>query len=446
MGQNSQAASYAVAIGKGSNASAADTIAIGMDTKTTSESAIAIGSGKNSVGTNSLTLGQNASAGGSSAVAVGQDAAASENDATAIGQGATAAAQYATALGQGATASGTNSLALGQGATASAAGSVSIGTGSTNTRANTVSFGSSSQQRQLTSVAAATEDTDAINYGQLQDAINTYLRTGVTHSEVDRMGASSAAVMAMMPLPYQANTRFQGSLGLGHYGTKTAAAVGLAYQLHEAMLCQISTTVGGDTPMVSMGFSWQFGLSTSPRKYRMRKNSDRIDEISSKYREKKDHFEVAEENVKALRSQYQQKQQTVRQLRYKISKTVLPADTIRLEQKLEKEKGELDNLHTKLKALNGDYLLVKSQMRRERNEIDALVQENRLLAQQKDKEKRALATQSGQLKDLEEAAAERRAKIAALQESLQRREGQLKALMREIRSLKAAMNGEQEGK
>lgn len=260
------------------------------------------------------------------------------------------------------------------------------------------------------------------------------------------MGAFSAALTAVMPLPYQANTRFQGSLGLGHYGTKTAAAIGLAYQVHPAMLCQISTTVGGDAPMVSMGFSWQFGASASPRKYRMRKNSDRIDEISSKYREKKDHFEVAEENVKALRSQYQQKQQAVRQLRYKISKTVLPADTIRLEQKLRKEKGELSALHDKLKSLNGDYLLVKSQMRRERNEIDALVQENRLLAQQKDKEQRVAATQAGQLKDLEAAAAEHRAKIAALQESLQRREGQLKALMREIRSLKAAMNGEQEGK
>ncbi|WP_242112340.1 YadA family autotransporter adhesin, partial [Luteimonas aquatica] len=57
----------------------------------------------------------------------------------------------------------------GYGAYASGVNSVAIGTLSEAERANTVSIGSAGNERQLTNVAAGTEDTDAVNKGQLDE-------------------------------------------------------------------------------------------------------------------------------------------------------------------------------------------------------------------------------------------------------------------------------------
>jgi len=72
--------------------------------------------------------------------------------------------------GAGATASGENSLALGNGSQASASNSVAIGNNSVADRANAVSMGSTGSERQITNVAAGTQGTDAVNVSQLKSA------------------------------------------------------------------------------------------------------------------------------------------------------------------------------------------------------------------------------------------------------------------------------------
>jgi len=72
--------------------------------------------------------------------------------------------------GAGATASGENSLALGNGSQATASNSVAIGNNSVADRANAVSMGSTGNERQITNVAAGTQATDAVNVSQLKSA------------------------------------------------------------------------------------------------------------------------------------------------------------------------------------------------------------------------------------------------------------------------------------
>src|SRR3546814_7838636 len=78
---------------------------------------------------------------------------------TSLGESAFATADGATALGAGSSADGLNSVALGAGSIAD--------------RDNSVSVGSAGNERQVTNVAAGTEDTDAENLAQLQEVAKT---------------------------------------------------------------------------------------------------------------------------------------------------------------------------------------------------------------------------------------------------------------------------------
>ncbi|RAP59170.1 YadA family autotransporter adhesin [Oleiagrimonas sp. MCCC 1A03011] len=82
--------------------------------------------------------------------------------------------------GSGATASGSDSTAVGNGATASASNAVALGAGSVADRDNTVSVGADGNERQITHVAAGTEDTDAVNVAQLQASTQGTVRYDTT--------------------------------------------------------------------------------------------------------------------------------------------------------------------------------------------------------------------------------------------------------------------------
>ena len=90
------------------------------------------------------------------------------------------------AIGPEAQSGGKGSVAIGNGANASADNAVAIGAGSVADRANTVSVGSAGSERQITHVAAGTADTDAVNVGQMNSAIDTTTKGTVrydTHAD-----------------------------------------------------------------------------------------------------------------------------------------------------------------------------------------------------------------------------------------------------------------------
>ena len=68
-------------------------------------------------------------------------------------------------------ADGTDSVAIGGAAVASANNAVALGSNSVADRANTVSVGAAGTERQIINVATGTEDTDAVNLGQMNAAI-----------------------------------------------------------------------------------------------------------------------------------------------------------------------------------------------------------------------------------------------------------------------------------
>lgn len=99
-------------------------------------------------------------------VAVGVKSSVTANNGTALGYESNVQGAQGTAIGFGSLAKEENSTALGANAEANAKNSVAIGYGTKAARENTVAFGN----RQLTGVAAGSEETDAVNVKQLTDA------------------------------------------------------------------------------------------------------------------------------------------------------------------------------------------------------------------------------------------------------------------------------------
>ena len=198
-----------MAFGQAANAAGSGAFALGQSANATSHGSIAMGNGAQSTGSGSTALGRTAKALNDGTVALGFSAEATGDGAIAIGGDGKGAPFDATnttfaGLGEKTTATAKNAVAVGHQATASIAGGVALGSESkttkdagetgynpaagrtnkydnltnntkaalTSTRA-AVSIGddSASVTRQLTGLAAGTQDTDAVNVAQLK-AVN----------------------------------------------------------------------------------------------------------------------------------------------------------------------------------------------------------------------------------------------------------------------------------
>jgi autotransporter adhesin len=155
---------------------------------------------------------------------------------------ASSSGDNSTAAGAGSTASGDNSTAIGADSTASGDNSVAIGADSVASQANTVSVGSAGHERTVTNVAAGVNSTDAVNMGQLSDAIAeakdwsknyTDQRFQGVDRELNRIGnranagIASAMAMASLPQAYQPNQSSAG-VALGSFHGETSVALGVS--------------------------------------------------------------------------------------------------------------------------------------------------------------------------------------------------------------------------
>ncbi|WP_455631513.1 YadA-like family protein [Megamonas sp.] len=103
---------------------------------------------------------------------------------TVMGDGSWSNGDYNTAIGNQANIDGSYGVALGAHATVVGNNSVAIGYNSQALRDDVVSVGSFGQERQITNVAAGTEDTDAVNVAQLKDV----------QTDVDEINANVAGI------------------------------------------------------------------------------------------------------------------------------------------------------------------------------------------------------------------------------------------------------------
>ena len=191
-----------IAIGRENEATALDTVAIGRKTKATANTSVALGARSEATGAGSVAIGGNgdgykttsnglgavalgmqAKADGRAATAVGGVSEATANGAAAFGQGAKATADQATALGYKSEASVADGVALGSTSKATVDKGVKgfnpaedrdnkygglAGTAQTSTLAAVSVGDGATATRQITGLAAGTNDTDAVNVAQLR--------------------------------------------------------------------------------------------------------------------------------------------------------------------------------------------------------------------------------------------------------------------------------------
>lgn len=177
-----------------------------------------------------------AQANGDSALASGNGAVASGKDSIAQGTNAVAKTAGSVAIGQGAQANGDPTVAIGAGAIANGANSVALGAGSVASRDNSVDVGG----RQITSVAAGTQATDATNLGQVQSMVqgaNAYADQ-VGHATLQQAnkyaarGVASAMAVPTMPM-LNPGQKWVGAAGASYDGS-SAMGIGFGYQIDES--------------------------------------------------------------------------------------------------------------------------------------------------------------------------------------------------------------------
>ena len=185
---NKATAEDTVAIGRKTTASANVSVALGARSEATGSGAIAIaGNGEDykttSTGTGSIAIGMQSNSTGTASTAVGGVAQATAKGASALGFKANATAESATALGQESVASVKDGVALGSNSKATVDKGVKgfnpaetrtnkysglAGTAQTSTLAAVSVGDGATATRQITGLAAGTNDTDAVNVAQLR--------------------------------------------------------------------------------------------------------------------------------------------------------------------------------------------------------------------------------------------------------------------------------------
>ena len=214
--------------------------------------------------------------------------------------GTTTAVHDAVALGHNTDVSTEGGVALGSGSKATvAAGAVgydiltnapSTDTSATwKSTASAVSVGdvANGVTRQITSVAAGTNDTDAVNVAQLKrlhdmisvnanNTVNvqgdvTNLKKDVSHLDkrVNKAVAGSAALAALHPLDFDPDAKWDFTAGYGHYHNGNAAALGAFYRPNEDVQLSVGSTVGNGETVVNAGLSVKVGAHSNVSRSRV---------------------------------------------------------------------------------------------------------------------------------------------------------------------------------
>ena len=214
--------------------------------------------------------------------------------------GTTTAVHDAVALGHNTDVSIEGGVALGSGSKATvAAGAVgydiltnapSTDTSSTwKSTASAVSVGdvANGATRQITSVAAGTNDTDAVNVAQLKrlhdmisvnanNTVNvqgdvTNLKKDVSRLDkrVNKTVAGSAALAALHPLDFDPDAKWDFAAGYGHYHNGNAAALGAFYRPNEDVQLSVGSTVGNGETVVNAGLSVKVGAHSNVSRSRV---------------------------------------------------------------------------------------------------------------------------------------------------------------------------------
>ncbi|MCS4534710.1 YadA-like family protein [Neisseria montereyensis] len=177
-----------LALGHGAQASASNAIAEGKSSRASMESNIAIGNGAQATTkTGALAIGKNSAASGGDSVALGTDSSSTHTGTVAVGKNASASLEDGAAIGS-MSRTEVNKGVIGADPL-SAAVDKSGNEWTATTAAVAVGDVAGGITRQITAVAAGTNDTDAVNVAQLKTVANHTKNLG--DSLVDKLGGNA---------------------------------------------------------------------------------------------------------------------------------------------------------------------------------------------------------------------------------------------------------------
>ena len=138
--------------------------------------------------------------------------------------------------------------------------------------------------RQITSVAAGTNDTDAVNVAQLKllrnnvggditniqnNIININGNIARLDKRVNRGVAGAAALAALHPLDFDPDAKWDFAAGYGHYHNGNAAALGAFYRPNEDVQLSVGSTLGNGETVVNAGLSVKVGAHSNVSRSRV---------------------------------------------------------------------------------------------------------------------------------------------------------------------------------
>ena len=128
--------------------------------------------------------------------------------------------------------------------------------------------------KKITNVAAGTEMTDAVNYGQLKDVEskvdsntqNIYHmdnRISNLDNRMNKVGAGAAALAALHPLDFDPDDKWDFAVGYGNYRNANSVALGAFYRPNEDTMFSLGTNFGNGENMFNAGLSFKIGQGGS---------------------------------------------------------------------------------------------------------------------------------------------------------------------------------------
>ena len=192
---------------------------------------------------------------------------------------------------------------------------------------------------QLKGIAPGTDDTDAVNVGQLK-ASNAKIgdAIGQVAGEVQRVGAHAAAMAALKPIQYDPLEPTQVMAGVGNYRGETAAALGLAHYTNEDTMFNVGVSLGANRNMVNAGVTHKFG--SSPEKKNI-PDRYKAGPISSVY--------VMQDEVSSLKKENSEQKTVIADQAARLN--TLEAENERQRQELAETKQGLEDLRAAVSQL-----------------------------------------------------------------------------------------------
>jgi len=266
-----------------------DNLAIGVGNTGTKVQHMTVIGSKNTVSdaNNTLVLGDNRTVtSANNTVILGSSdngTTTAVNDAVAVGHNTEVSVVGGTAIGSGSKAT-VAAGAVGYDVLTNAPSTETSSTWVSTASAVSVGDVNNNVTRQITSVAAGTNDTDAVNVAQLKLLRNnvggdiTNIQNNITNingniarldKRVNRGVAGSAALAALHPLDFDPDAKWDFAAGYGHYHNGNAAALGAFYRPNEDVQLSVGSTVGNGETVVNAGLSVKVGAHSNVSRSRV---------------------------------------------------------------------------------------------------------------------------------------------------------------------------------